>query len=141
MEVLVNYPAVLLAAVASMVVGFLWYSPLLFAKPWMKLMGYTAKSMEAAKKNMGKTYFISFLTALVTACVLAHIIVIGEYYFNADGISTGLQAAFWSWLGFTMTVQLTDVLFGNKSTNLFLINTGYQLASLLVMGAILGYFG
>jgi hypothetical protein len=37
-----------------------------------------------------------------------------------------------------MTVQLTDKLFGNRPIKLFLINTGYQLVSYVVMGAILG---
>jgi hypothetical protein len=36
----INLPAVLVATISTMVVGFLWYSPLLFAKPWMKEMGY-----------------------------------------------------------------------------------------------------
>jgi hypothetical protein len=36
----INLPAVLVATIYTMVVGFLWYSPLLFAKPWMKEMGY-----------------------------------------------------------------------------------------------------
>ena len=39
----VNLYAVLVCAVATMVVGFLWYSPALFANPWMVLMGYDPK--------------------------------------------------------------------------------------------------
>src|SRR2546430_3690237 len=35
----VNYLAVLVAAVAVFVLGWLWYSPLLFYKPWMRLRG------------------------------------------------------------------------------------------------------
>src|SRR5207247_2062134 len=35
----VNYVAVLVAAVAVFVLGWLWYSPLLFYKPWMRLRG------------------------------------------------------------------------------------------------------
>ena len=35
-----NVWAVLVCALATMVIGFVWYSPLLFANPWMKLMGY-----------------------------------------------------------------------------------------------------
>ena len=42
----VNVWTVLVAAVATMVVGFLWYSPALFAKPWMKLMGYDPHDKE-----------------------------------------------------------------------------------------------
>jgi hypothetical protein len=35
-----NWLAILAAAISTMIVGFLWYSPLLFAKAWMREMGY-----------------------------------------------------------------------------------------------------
>jgi len=50
----------------------------------------------------------------------------------------GMKVGFAVWLAFVMTVQLTDKLFTNRPTKLFLINTGYQLACYLAMGAILG---
>ncbi len=137
MEVQVNYLAVLLAAVASMGVGLLWYSPVMFAKPWMKLMGHTEKSMEAAKDQMGKTYGMSFALALVTAYVLSHVMTFSMSYMQTMPVATGLSSAFWMWLGFVMPIQATEVLFGGKSWKLFKINTGYQLASLLAMGVVL----
>ena len=140
MNISVNFLAVLIAAVAAMAVGFLWYSQALFGKPWMKLMGYTAESMKGAQKEMGKTYGISFVLALVTAYVLSHVMGLSMNFFHYTGVSTGLTSAFWMWLGFVMPVQLTEVLFGRKVLNLFAINTGYQLASLLVMGIVLGLF-
>ena len=36
----VNLWSVLVAGIATMVVGFVWYSPLLLARPWMVAMGY-----------------------------------------------------------------------------------------------------
>jgi len=44
----INYLAVLVAAIASMALGFLWYGPL-FGNQWKKLMGFTDKSMKAMK--------------------------------------------------------------------------------------------
>ncbi len=132
-NVIINYVAVLVSAAAAMGVGFLWYSPVLFAKPWTRLMGYTKESMEAAKKEMGKTYSISFVGALVMAYVAAHFV----SYVGARTLSQGAQLGFWAWLGFVAPVQMTDVLFGGKKWKLFAINTGYQLASLVIMGAIL----
>lgn len=132
-EVTINYLAVLVAAIASMVIGFVWYSPILFAKQWMKLMGYTKASLDKQKNEMNKTYAISSVAALVTAYVLAHII----QYAGASDVMGGMMTAFWVWLGFVAPVQLTDVLFGGKKYELFGINTGYQLACLLVAGAIL----
>lgn len=138
MEIVVNYVAVLLAGVASMVVGFLWYSPSLFGKQWMALMGHTEKSLEAAKKEMNKTYTISFVASLLMAYVLSHVMTMSMNFFHYDPLPTGLISGFWMWLGFVAPVQLTDVLFGSKSPKLYAINTGYQLASLLAMGAVLG---
>lgn len=138
MEVPVNYIAVLVAAIVSMGVGFVWYGPMFFAKRWMKLMGYTEKSMEKATEGMSKMYALSFVLSLVTAYVLSHVIVFSENYFHYPLVMTGLTSAFWMWLGFIMPVQATDVLFGGKKWELFWINTGYQLASLLAMGVVLG---
>jgi len=138
MNVEVNYVAVLVAGVAAMAVGFLWYGPMLFAKPWMKLMGHTKETMEAGKKDMGKTYGVSFVLALVTAYVLSHVMGLSQSFYGYDAVMTGLTSGFWMWLGFIMPVQATDVLFGGKKWKLFGINTGYQLASVLVMGVVLG---
>jgi hypothetical protein len=135
-EIEINFLAVLVASVVSMVVGFLWYSPFLFAKPWMKLSGMTKDKM--AKANMTKTYGVSFVVAIVTAYVLAHVMGLSMNFYNYSGLMTGLSSAFWMWLGFVMPVQLTGWLFDGKALNLFLINTGYQLASLLAMGVVLG---
>ena len=135
-EIEINFLEVLAASVVSMVVGFLWYSPLLFSKPWMKLSGMTKDKI--AKANMTKTYGISFVVAIVTAYVLAHVMGLSMNFYDYSGLMTGLTSAFWMWLGFVMPVQLTGWLFDGKAFNLFLINTGYQLASLLSMGVVLG---
>jgi hypothetical protein len=132
----VNLLAVLVAAIATMVVGFLWYSPLLFAKPWMVLMGYDPNDkagLEQMRKSAGKSYGISFLASLLSAFVLGKIIVIT----TVDSALYGMKIGFAIWLGFVATVQLTEVLFAKKPAKLFLINTGYQMVCYLVMGAIL----
>lgn len=137
MNVEVNYLAVVLAGVASMVSGFLWYSPMLFGKPWMRLSGYTAENLKKAQKEMGKWYGLSFLVSLVTAYVLSHVMTLSESFFGYSRLSTGLTTAFWMWLGFMMPVQLTGEIFGDKKWKLFAINTGYQLVSLVLMAVVL----
>lgn len=134
----VNYVAVLIAGVVSMGVGFLWYSPFILGKPWMKLMGLSSESMKAAQKEMGKMYALSFVATLLTGFVLSHIMSLSKSFYGFAPVSTGLTSAFWVWLGFVAPVQLTDMIFGSKKWQLFAINTGYQLASLLAMGIVLG---
>ena len=132
--------AVALAAVATMIVGFLWYSPLLFAKPWMLAMGYDPEDkakLAEMQKGAGVMYSIALVASLVSAFVLAKILVGMTIASSLYGMKVGFAV----WLAFVATVQLTDKLFGQRPTKLFLINTGYQLVCYVVMGAILGKWG
>ena len=139
MNVNVDYMAVIVAAVVSMAVGFLWYSPLILGKPWMKLKGYTPDSLKKAQQEMGRLYGLSFVVALITAFVLSHVITISQDFYGLSKIQTGLTTAFWMWVGFIMPVQLVDEIFGEKKWALFGINTGYQLAAILVMAVVISY--
>jgi len=131
-----NYVAILVAAIATMVVGFLWYSPILFAKPWMREMGYDpndkAKTQEM-QKTAGPAYAGSFVASLLSAFTLALVL----HAMHAENLHHGLMLGFHVWLGFVATVQFTGALFMKQSMKLFAINTGYQLVCYLVMGAIL----
>lgn len=131
-----NWVAILVAAISTMVVGFLWYSPLLFAKPWMREMGYDPSDKaktEEMKKSAGKAYGGSFVASLISAFTLALIL----HGLRAEDWHFGIMASFHIWLGFVATVQFTGALFMKQSMKLFAINTGYQLACYLVMGVIL----
>jgi len=141
MEILgVKLVYVVLSAVATMVVGFLWYSPLLFAKPWMLSMGYDPNDkagLDEMRKGAGKLYGAAFLASLAAAFVLGKIVVVT----TVITVPYGMKVGFAMWLGFVATVQFTDTLFGRKPFRLFLINTGYQLVCYLAMGAILAASG
>jgi hypothetical protein len=131
-----NVWAVLVCALATMVVGFLWYSPMLFANSWMKLMGYDpndkAKIAEM-QKSAGPSYALSLIASLLSAAVLAKLITISTVHSPLHGIKIALAV----WLGFVTTVQLTNALFSRQPARLYAINTGYQLVCYVVMGAIL----
>ena len=132
----VNLWSVLAAAVAAMILGFLWYSPFLFAKPWTLAMGYDPNDkakMEEMRKGAGKLYGITFITSLLSAFVLAKIIDVT----TVNAVLYGMKIGFAVWLGFVTTVQLTSTLFKKRPIKLYLIDTGYQLVCYLVMGAIL----
>lgn len=132
----INLWSVLVAAVAIMILGFLWYSPFLFARPWTVLMGYDPNDkakIEEMQKGAGKIYGVAFVASLVSAFVLAKIIDIT----TVNSVFYGMKIGFAMWLGFVTTVQLTGVLFAKQPVKLYLINTGYQLVCYLAMGAIL----
>src|SRR5712671_1583206 len=95
----VNLWAVLVAAVVTMPLGFLWYSPALFANPWMKLMGYDpndkAKIAEM-QKSAGPSYALSMVASILTAFVLGKIISVASAANAVDGLKIGMVV----WLGF-----------------------------------------
>ncbi|HEV2195560.1 MAG TPA: DUF1761 domain-containing protein [Candidatus Acidoferrum sp.] len=131
-----NWLAILVAAISTMILGFLWYSPLLFAKAWTREMGYDPNDkakMDEMRKSAGPAYAGSFFASLLSAFTLALIL----HGMRAESLHFGLMASFHIWLGFVATVQFTGALFAKQSMKLFAINTGYQLVCYLVMGAIL----
>jgi hypothetical protein len=128
----INYAAVIAAAFAQMVLGFLWYGPV-FGKVWASLVGIDMASMKPKPAAMAAMV----LSALVMSFVLAHALIFASAYLHASGLSAGLSAGFWNWLGFIAPVTLGPVLWEGKPIRLWYINAGYYLVSLLVMGAIL----
>src|SRR3989344_7048970 len=130
----INYWAILVSAVASFILGYLWYSPLLFGKPWMKMMGFPHQHMEEAKKKgMVKLYLGNFIATLIMVYILSHFV----DYAQAKTITDGLQLGLWVWLGFIATLLFGSILWEGKPFKLFLINSGYRLVELLIVASIL----
>lgn len=136
----INYLAVLVCAVVSMVIGFLWFGPL-FGKKWMTLSGMNPDMMKnptpEMKRNMYRGYAIQFVLALVMAFGLAHTLVFASSYLHMSGISAGLQGGFWSWLSFVVPTTIGMVLWEGKPWKLWIIIVSAWLVTLLVMGSIL----
>ena len=133
----VNLWAVLVSALATMVVGFVWYSPALFAKPWTILMGYDPNDkakLAEMQKSAGPSYAMSLVASILSAFVLGKIIDVANVNSSLYGMEIGLAI----WLGIVTTVQFTNALFSRQPFKLYLINTGYQAVCYLAMGAIMG---
>ncbi|MBY0110711.1 DUF1761 domain-containing protein [Patescibacteria group bacterium] len=140
MEIIINYWAVLGAAVAAIILGALWYGPL-FGKQWMGMIGLTPEGMKAMKLSPAMAMGLGLITTLLMAYVLAHGIVFGNAYLGTTGVAGGMMGAFWYWLGFAVPLTAGAYLWEGKSITLWVLNASYYLVSLLLMGAILGYFG
>ena len=132
----INLLGVVLAGIAGMGVGVLWYGPV-FGKQWIKLMGFTKEAIEGAKKKgMMLSYALGLGGQLVTAYVLALLIAFTFQYFG--GFSYSL--VFWIWLGIVLPVQMATALWEGRSWQLFALNCAYSLAQLLVMALVLSHF-
>ena len=130
----INYAAVAVAALAYWLLGAVWYSPLLFARPFVALSRWTPEQIAAMQAaGEGKAVAVALLTSLLLAYVLAHFV----RYAGAETVREGLWAGFWLWLGFVATTNLETVLFEQRPLGLYLINNGYHLVGLLGMGALL----
>lgn len=132
----INYLAVVVAAAVNMVVGFIWYGPLLGAR-WKAYMGFTDDSMKTMPLTAGQAIVGGCIASLIMAFVLAHSLIFASSYLNTSGLSAGLQAGFWNWLGFVLPVSAGVFLWDGKPFGLFVLNTTCYLVSLLLMGIVL----
>lgn len=127
----VNFSAVVIAAIANILIGSLWYSPTLFGITWMKEIGYSENDL---KKGLSiKVIFLfSLLFSFITAFFMAA--VLGPGSTAASGVLTGAVIA----VIFIGTAKANNMLHEHQSLKLFFIHSGYDLAAYLVMGAIIG---
>lgn len=126
----INWWALLAAVVARMVLGGIWYSPLLFLNRWLALTGRSHADMNS---RMPMLLLVDLVSSLVMAFVLVHAV----HYAGAVNWMQGAAVGFFNWLGFVATVTLGITLYERKPFALFVITNGWQLISLLLMGAIL----
>jgi hypothetical protein len=124
-----NIWAVLVAALSTFLIGGLWYSPAVFGKAWMRENGFTEESLKGS--NMVKIFGLTFFLALIAAINLA--MFLGPEDKPEMGALWGFAAGF----GWVATFIGTHYLFERKSFTLFLINAGYSIIALTVMGVIL----
>jgi uncharacterized protein YacL len=135
----VDYLSVLVAGIAAMILGALWYGPV-FGKPWMRMMGFTKENMKAMKMTPAVAMALGFVAALVMAYVLAQLLALAEMTYGELSLSGALQDAFLVWLGFVAPVTLGVVIWEGKPWKLWFLNAGYYLVSLSIMAAIITSF-
>jgi len=133
----INYIGVLLSAVGSFAIGFLWFGPI-FGKTWMKLMNFSLEQMEEGKKKgMVKPMLLSLISCFVTAFIF---FTLAEATFII-GFSEALCLAVLIWLGFSAPIFLNSVLWDGKSWKLFWLNSLHILATLVLSAFIFSLMG
>jgi hypothetical protein len=130
----INFLAVLVAAVAYMALGAIWYSPILFSKAWMKAIG---KSKEEITKGHSA---ISYVWAIVTAFVASYGIARLMLWTGRDTISDGILIGLLAGVCFVMTAFWVNDVFEQRKCALPLINGLYHVVGLIVAGVIIGAF-
>lgn len=138
----VNWVAVLLCGVASMVLGMIWHSRALFGPTYMNAIGadpaMPAEKMREIQKKMWQLYVTQFVLVLLQAYVLWHYIV------GAIDTMTPLSNATWIWLGFLLPTVAGQWMWSARPRKLawqgFLISAGYNLVLFIVFALIIGAF-
>ena len=126
-----NWLGLLLCGISSMVLGGLWYSPLMFGKAWQRGAGLSDQQLAAG--NMALIYGLAFVLSMVAATVFA--LLIGHRHgllpWTAAGAGAGalVAAAFG-----------INYLFERRSVGQWSINAGYHLLQFSLFGLILAHF-
>ncbi|OGL31256.1 hypothetical protein A3F37_02715 [Candidatus Saccharibacteria bacterium RIFCSPHIGHO2_12_FULL_41_12] len=138
MDISVNYLAVFLAAIVSVVVGAVWYSNTVLGQTWRKLVRLTGEDIE---DNTLSANIKAFAMSLLSAFILFNITFLYHQYFNSSWMSASLGTAFWVWLGFIVTSHVTHDTFRKRDFRLTTISLGHHLMEFLAMGLVIGLIG
>lgn len=130
----VNYLAVVVAAIAAFLVGWPWY--MAFGRQWATAVG---RDPDHRPRPRPRPFIILFFCELVMAFVLAGVIghLGAEHVTLRNGAISGAFIAG----GFVLPATLINYTFQGRPARLTLIDGGYFLLVLIVMGAIIGWFG
>jgi len=135
--------AVLVAAIVAYLVGWAWYSPLLWQKPWMAARGDDGSNWEMeGRKEMPKIMTYGFVNTLLMAFVIAVFLALTE----AKTLLESLQVALLLCFGFVVTVKFNDLLYtptpphwGKRAQTTFLVDIGYQIVLFSIVAIIIWY--
>ncbi|MBS3070950.1 DUF1761 domain-containing protein [Candidatus Pacearchaeota archaeon] len=133
----INHTAVIVSAVISFLIGWIWYSPLLFGNLWIKMSKFTKAQINAGKKRGMKGMLPQMLFGFLSTLVMIYTLVILIEIFEAITIVAGIFVAFLVWVGFIATTMLGMILWEGKPFALYLINSVHYLVVLLISSVIL----
>jgi hypothetical protein len=131
----INYIAVILATLSSMIVGSIWYTPRVFGKYWMKKSGVTPSG------NSGdaiRPILITVVVSFITAWVLAGAADISFEFYGGSFLVNALLTALILWAGFTAARFITHDAFDGRPAGLTVLNVAHELVTLLIMALIIG---
>ncbi len=138
MSVEINWLAVVLATLASMVISAVWYAKGAFGAKWIKLVGMTEAR---ASKGAGRALVIKIVANLITAHVLAYVIYLANQYFGNSFLQDALTTAFWAWLGFIAARIIPHNAFEQRSKELTIMSVAHEFVTFMAMALVIGLIG
>ena len=131
----INYIAVIVATLSSMIVGTVWYSPRVFGNYWMKAAGITPTGNAAdAIRPIVVTVIVSF----ITAWVLAGATFIAFDFYGGSFFVNSLLTSIVLWGGFTAARFITHDQFDGRPNGLTVLNVSHEFVTIVIMALIIG---
>jgi len=131
-KIRLNYPAILVAAIANFLLEAGWYT--YFMQGWLSGI---SRSMEWLT-SQGVNPAFQYGTALVSAAVMATAISCVTQLTGPQTALRGMKVGALLWLGFELTAYSTEYVFEVRPWSLLGINAGFWLVGMVIMGAIVG---
>lgn len=152
-----NFLAILVAAVSALVVGFIWYNPKVFGTAWMKAASITEEQIKGG--NMAKIFGLALLFAFMLAFIMPTIVIhqmgamsliggdptkalpsyatfMADYGDAYRTFKHGALHGFIAGIFIALPIIGTNALFERKNAKYILVNSGYWIITLTIMGAI-----
>jgi hypothetical protein len=131
----INYIAVVLATLSSMIVGSVWYAPRVFGNLWMRLANVTPSGRAS---DAARPIIVTVVVSFVTAWVLAGASWIAFEFYGGGFLVGTLVTAVTLWAGFTAARFVTHDAFDARPAGLTVLNCAHELVTILVMAVIIG---
>lgn len=123
---------VLIATIIYFVLGALWYSPLLFAKPWMKIKNIPEDHEGGSPLLFAFSFILQFIGVLSLALFIEGL--------GVNGALNGALIGFFASAGFVFSLAGASGLFSEVPLKLHLIDNGYHVAGLTLAGLVIGFW-
>lgn len=131
----INYLAVLVAVIASMVIGLVFYHRAVFGRTWMNLVGHTDETVGGGSPL---TYPVVVVASFLTAWALAGAGFIAYKFYEGSYFLSVLVTGWILWLSFTVGRMLVHDLFDTRSLKLTALNALHELITITAMALIIG---
>jgi len=128
----INYWAVLVAGAVYMILGSIWYSPVLFGKTWTKNIGKTKEQIKADFSPFNLLW--AFIGSFIGAYGIARIMLWSGGSTIADGIKISIVVG----VCFVMVTMGINDMFEKRPCKLTMINILYHMVSFIIIGIIIG---
>ena len=131
----INYLAVLVAVIVSMVIGLVFYHRAVFGRTWMNLVGHTDETVGSGSPL---TYPVVVVASFLTAWVLAGASFLAYKFYEGSFLVSALVTGWILWLSFTVARMLVHDLFDTRSLKLTALNALNEFITVTAMALIIG---